>query len=316
MLKENEIKYSFPSEEAREFPLMVILDVCNVCNLECIHCPHVTLKKEKSYKPTFLKWGWFEKIAREVGKHPGTLLRYASDGESLLHPRFVDMVTYGHRAGARPQNLTTNGYLLDAENSRALLKAGIDVIDVSLDALRKETYERVRRKSNFHRVMSNVHKLIELKDQINPQTKIMVSIVDQPEVVDEIDSFVDYWTPLLDRVLVRRFCNVLGLVKTTEAGEALAQGRYPCPQFWKRVTITCSGHFRFCVEDWCNQSIVGHIENNSIEEIWKGETYERLRQLHREGRYEEIPLCKDCTDWQASPWEYGYEHAIARIQDS
>ena len=42
----NAMKYDFPSEKAREFPPMVILDVCNVCNLECIHCPHVTLKKE------------------------------------------------------------------------------------------------------------------------------------------------------------------------------------------------------------------------------------------------------------------------------
>jgi len=307
------MKYGFSSEKAREFPPMVILDVCNVCNLECIHCPHVTLKKEKFYKPTFLHREWFEKIAREMGNHPGTLLRYASDGESLLHPRFVEMVAYAHKAGVNPQNLTTNGYSLDAETSKSLLDAGMDVIDVSLDAFRKETYERIRRKSNFHRVISNVHKLIELRDRINPHMKIIVSIVDQDEAADEIDSFVDYWTPLVDRVLVRRFCNVLGLVKETGEGESPVQDRYPCPQFWKRVTITCSGHFRFCVEDWRNQTIVGHIEKNSIEEIWKGEAYERLRNLHLEGCYDEIPVCENCTDWQASPWEYGYEYAIAKI---
>ncbi|MCD6352989.1 MAG: SPASM domain-containing protein, partial [Proteobacteria bacterium] len=300
------------SEKEREFPPMVILDVCNVCNLECIHCPHVTLKKEKSYQPTFLKWEWFEKIANEVGRHPGTLLRYASDGESLLHPRFVDMVAYAHQNGVNLQNLTTNGYALGAETSKKLLKAGMDVIDVSLDAFRKETYERIRVKSNYHRIMSNVHKLIELRDKISPDTKIMVSIVDQPEAKGEVDDFVDYWTPLVDRVLVRNLCNVLGLVKTP--GEE-AQSRYPCPQFWKRITITCSGNFRFCVEDWRNQTVVGHIEKNSIEEIWKGEEYEVLRKLHLEGRYDEIPVCKNCTDWQASPWDYGYEYAIAQIQE-
>lgn len=308
------MKYDFPSEKAREFPPMVILDVCNVCNLECIHCPHVALKKEDAYTPIFLKWEYFEKIANEVGKHPGTLLRYASDGESLLHPRFIDMVAYAHRVGVNPQNLTTNGYLLDAHKSQALLEAGMDIIDVSLDALRKETYERIRKKSNFHRVMSNVHKLIELRDRINPAMKIMVSIVDQPEAADEVEDFVNHWTPLVDRVLVRKFCNVLGLVKALgEKAEAIS--RYPCPQFWKRVTITCSGHFRFCVEDWRNQTVVGHVEKDSIEEIWKGEMYERLRRLHLNGHYEEIPLCKTCTDWQASPWEYGYDYALARIQE-
>jgi MoaA/NifB/PqqE/SkfB family radical SAM enzyme len=309
------MKYGFPSEKAKRFPLMVILDVCNVCNLECIHCPHVTLKKEASYQPTFLRWEWFDKIAREVGSHPGTLLRYASDGESLLHPRFIDMVEHANRLGVKPQNLTTNGLLLDEKKSRVLLKAGIDVIDISIDAFRKETYEKIRRKSNFHRVMANVHKLIELRDRISPKTKIMVSIVNQPEAAKEIDEFVNYWNPLVDRVLVRNFCNVLGLVNKSEDEKGFVPDRYPCPQFWKRVTITCTGHFRFCVEDWRNETIIGHVEDTSIEEIWKGETYERLRQLHLEGRYDEISVCKDCTDWQASPWEYGYEYAIARIQE-
>jgi len=61
--------------------------------------------------------------------------------------------------------------------------------------------------------------------------------------------------------------------------------------------------------------VVGHIEKNSIEEIWKGGEYEVLRKLHLEGRYDEIPVCKNCTDWQASPWDYGYEYAIAQIQE-
>lgn len=307
------MKYGFQSDAAQEFPPMVILDVCNLCNLECIHCPHVTLKKEKSYKPTFLSWEWFTKIADEIADHPGTLLRYASDGETLLHPRFVDMVEYAHQAGVKPQNLTTNGYAMDEKTSRALLKAGIDVIDVSLDALRKDTYDRVRRKSNYHRVMSNLHKLIELRDKMKADTKIMVSIVDQPEAAGEVDDFINFWTPLVDRVLVRRFCNVLGLVKSPDHEKT--GGRYPCPQFWKRVTITCSGHFRFCVEDWRNTSVVGHIEKDSIEKIWKSEAYKRLRNLHLEGRYDEIPECKNCTDWQASPWEYGYEYAIAMVQE-
>jgi uncharacterized radical SAM superfamily Fe-S cluster-containing enzyme len=312
---EPEVKYGFPSESARKFPPMVILDVCNVCNLECVHCPHGSLKREDTYHPTFLKWEWFEKIAHEVGRHPGTLLRYASDGESLLHPRFLDMAAFAHQQGVHPQNLTTNGYALDAKASRSLIEAGIDVIDVSLDAFRKDTYELVRRKSNYHRVMSNVHKLIELRDRLESPMKIMVSIVDQPEATGEVDQFVDYWSPLVDRVLVRKFCNVLGLVKLAGDQAEVTPERYPCPQFWKRVTITCSGHFRFCVEDWCNQSLVGHIETNSIEEIWQSARYEQLRALHLAGKYDEVPLCKGCTDWQASPWEYGYEYAIARIQE-
>ena len=77
-----------------------------------------------------------------------------------------------------------------------------------------------------------------------------------------------------------------------------------------------TGYFRFCVEDWHNESVVGHIERNSIEEIWRGTEYERLRELQLSGKYSQIPLCKDCTDWQASPWEFGYEYAINKIYEN
>jgi hypothetical protein len=31
--------------------------------------------------------------------------------------------------------------------------------------------------------------------------------------------------------------------------------------------------------------------------MWNGEALARLRRLHEEGRFDEIPLCRDCRDY-------------------
>ena len=63
--------------------------------------------------------------------------------------------------------------------------------------------------------------------------------------------------------------------------------RWPCPQFWKRVTIAPTGDIRFCVVDWLDKSKLGNVRTHSIQEIWKSAEYERLRLAHLEGRYEQ-----------------------------
>lgn len=309
------MKYGFQFPKAGKFPPIIILDITNVCNLECIHCPHRKIKKRLGYKPTFLKWGLYTKIVDEVSKNKILLFRHASDGESLLHPRFLDMIAYAKEHGIKPLNLTTNGLSLDEKTAKALLKLGIDIIDVSLDAFTKKTYEKIRRGSNYNRVLCNVHNFLYWREKINPQTKFMVSIVDQPAARGEIKAFVDYWEPLVDRVLVRRFHSVAGLLKKkgTIGEKSGAVKRWPCPQLWKRVTITEEGLIRFCAEDWYNKTAIGDIRKQSIREVWQGKEYRRLRKIHLTGEYSAIPICSKCNDWFASPWEYGYEYALKKI---
>jgi MoaA/NifB/PqqE/SkfB family radical SAM enzyme len=200
---------------------------------------------------------------------------------------------------------------LDEKTAGALLKLGIDIIDVSLDAFTKKSYDQIRKKSDFHRVMANLHNLLYLRKKVNPTTKVMVSIITHPIVKDEIEDFQKYWEPLVERVLIRNLCNVGGLVARPNL--RFKTKRWPCPQFWKRITVTCKGKYRFCVEDWLNKTIIGDVGKDSIEKIWQGKEYQRLRKLHLEGRYSAIPICRNCTDWIASPWNYGYEYAVKKI---
>ena len=39
---------------------------------------------------------------------------------------------------------------------------------------------------------------------------------------------------------------------------------------------------------------LGHLDDQTIEEVLNGEKYEELRKAHREKRFDDISYCKDC----------------------
>jgi pyruvate-formate lyase-activating enzyme len=323
--------YDFATPAAKEFPSIITLENTNVCNLRCVHCPQGQgFPDRPDFHATYMSWDVYTKAIDEIAQYPITLLRYSPDGEALIHPQFLDQTAYAKAKGVKPVGLTTNGVLLDnpaIEKGKRLphktmmerlLEIGIDLIDISLDAARKESYERVRVGADYHRVWSNIHRLLYLRDKMKAPTKIMLSIIVQPEIQqEEVDEFVKYWTPLVDRVIVRGYLTNLGLTPDkpgTVVDQMSGVERWPCPQFWKRITIGSDGSIRFCVVDWLEKTVVGTIGTHSIRDLWHSEEYARLRRAHLEKRYADAhDLCGPCTDWMGMRWEWGFELAVDAV---
>jgi radical SAM protein with 4Fe4S-binding SPASM domain len=308
-------KFGFVQPRHAEFPPILVIAVTNVCDMACVHCAHPVIKKDKEYRAAYMPPEVHTRIVEETKRFKDQLwvFRYAADGESLLHPHFLDFVEETKRAGIGPVDLTTNAQTLTEEKMRRLLEAPIDVIDVSTDAWSKETYEKIRIRGKFDVVTANTRRLIQMRNELGSPTKIMVSIIDQKQAKGEIELFKQHWGPMVDEVLVRGLNNDLGIVKVEETYFDEGIARWPCPQFWKRVTINMHGDVRFCVEDWRNHGVVGNVMDSSIQEIWKGALYQRFRDLHASGRWNDMSMCKPCLDWQHMEWEHGFEKAIQKV---
>ena len=311
-------RFDFVEPQHAEFPPILIIAVTNVCDMACIHCAHPVIKKDPGYRATFMKPEVHTRIVEETRAFRDRLwvFRYAADGESLLNPHFLDMVEETKAAGIGPVDLTTNAMSLTEDKMRRLLLAPIDVIDVSLDAHSKETYEKIRIRGKFDQVTSNLRRLVELRNELGSPTKIMTSIIEQKEALGEVEAFRNYWGPYVDEVLVRGLNTDLGIVNVTETYFDDGMARWPCPQFWKRVTINQHGDVRFCVEDWRNEGLVGNVMETSIQEIWQSAQYDKFRKLHQTGRWGDMSMCKKCMDWQHMRWDHGFEKAIAKVMGS
>ena len=306
----------FSGVNTRQFPPMVVVEITNVCNLQCVHCPFCLISQEPGYRPRHMAWPLYKKIVDEVSLFPGTIFRLLCDGEPLCHPRFIEMIRYAKMQGLAPVNFITNGLLMNESRATAVLEAGVEAVEFSLDAFCKETYERIRKGSNFETVMRQVNEFIQRRDALKARTKIFVSIIDQPEAEAELDAFIAYWTPRVDRVITRAYTSIRGLVDPAKIKIDPSVARWPCPDLWKRSFINVDGFAEFCVEDWHDQSIIGNINETTLQSVWCSPAYERIRTLHRQRKFQDIPYCADCLDWRARDWNYDYFLALKETLNS
>lgn len=99
------------------------LELTTRCQLKCVYCPHhPQLPREK----VDMDWDTFEAsldlVRFFVRQGTQTELSLTGIGESMLHPRFVEMVAAARATVGpqRPLTLTTNGLLLDDAMCEAL----------------------------------------------------------------------------------------------------------------------------------------------------------------------------------------------------
>jgi MoaA/NifB/PqqE/SkfB family radical SAM enzyme len=304
---------------AAPLPPMVILDITNTCNLKCIHCPQPILQARSDFKPNHMRWDYFTKVVDEIGSvDQPMLIRIAGDGEPTIHPRIMDMIKYVKANCKAVLNLTTNGLVTGREQADEMLNAGIDFIDFSIDAFSKPVYDMVRRGGKYERLIANIMNVLDRRQALRAKTKIMVSFVAQKENQHETEKFREFWTPLVDRVLVRQLHSAVGQVKQEESRERNRAGerkRFPCPHLWKRLTVDFRGQVKFCAHDWVFDAGVtlGNIGEASLQEIWKGSRLATLRHYHETDSYPKGEVCTNCTDWASTRWDLGYERLIDKV---
>ena len=305
--------FGFRDQREMDFPAMVVMEVTNVCNLACVHCPYPFISRQPEYRPRHMNWDLYCRVVDEVSQHPGVLFRLICDGEPMMHPKFLDMLSYAKHKNVAPLNFITNGTLLSEAAARRVLELGVDVVEVSLDALHKSTYEKIRSGSDFDLVMKNVHRLIEMRNIDRYRTKIFVSIIDQQESEGELREFIEYWESRVDKVLTRVYTSIGGMVDVTKLKIDADGRRWPCPLLWQRMFINVDGFAEFCVEDWKDETIVGDVHLKSLQEIWHSSEYHKVRAAHLAEKFKDTGHCHTCKDWKAREWGNDYFSAIEHV---
>ena len=308
--------------EGTPLPPMVVLDVTNTCNLSCIHCPQPGLQAAQEFKSRHMAWEHFTKIVDEIRANDvPILLRFAGDGEPTVHPRLFDMLEYAKANCAASVDLTTNGVLLTPKRIDRLLKNGVDIVDISIDALEPETYAKIRKGGDFRRLMSNIDYLLQRRMETGATTKAMVSLVVQDENQHEVEAFRDAWSKRVEWVMVRNLHSATGSVSEQKREESAARSRaetaerYPCPHLWKRLTIDFTGTIKFCAHEWLGNRdvIVGNMETDTISGVWRGERLAEVRAHHVRNTHPEGFICTNCLDWAASQWDWGFERLVDKL---
>lgn len=306
--------------DAVEYPMMLVLSFAYPCNALCPHCPYTNSNIRKEYRDApYMSEAIFKTIADESGPHRA-YLRISGGGEPMLHPKATELLVYAKEKGCRI-GLITNGSKFNEENSRALLEAGVDMIEFSVDACDKETYDWVRKGLDWNELNEAVERMVRLRAELKSPSKIVCSAVHQKGVdVDEVEK---YWVEgkELDYIIKRKFLTwgantELDNLRSADTTAYLETGDTPCPFIFERLNIDSRGNVMVCGYDISANTSMGNVNEQSIRDIWQGPGFEFYRRKHLAGRGNEIGLCRGCPDWKYRSWKHNYWKVVDNAEQA
>ena len=302
-------EYDFGGRLMADFPSQILMDITEVCNLACTHCPHPDFAKSEHYDGRHLDPALNEKMIEEVRQHGQgrtQYIRYASNGEPLVHPNGYDMIQSAVDHSGVFVTLTTNGKIMNEKRTQRLLESGVHLIDISIDAFKPETYAKIRVKGNLAVTQENVLRLLRWVRESKVKTKVVVSFVEQPQNTEEAADFESYWKDKgVDFVVMRRLHSCSGAVQELSEMRRTALSmikRRPCLYPWERVVVNARGDLAFCPSDWVHGSYFADYRNTTIHSEWQGDFYKDLRGAHLTNNYSKHNFCGNCPDWAATRW--------------
>ena len=134
------------------------LSVTDLCNLRCRYCMPDGV--EKLEREAVLTYEEFLRLAALFARCGIDTVR-VTGGEPLVR-KGVDQLVAGLKSipGIRKVTMTTNGILL-AQQLPALLAAGLDSVNISLDTLRPEVFRQITARDDFAAVQAGLQAALE-----------------------------------------------------------------------------------------------------------------------------------------------------------
>ena len=293
----------------RGMPLSISIEPTTSCNLRCPECPSGL----RSFtRPTgMLKAALFESVIDQLAPTLSYLIFYFQ-GEPYLHTGFLEMVEYASRRKMYTAT-STNAHYLDDEAARRTVLSGLDRLIISIDGTSQETYESYRIGGKLEKVIEGTKNIMRWKKQLKSPTPhvIFQFLVVKPnehqigevnqlakelgvtEVAFKTAQIYDYQQgsdliPSLDRYSRYK--------KNTDGSYSIKNQLLDhCWKMWHSCVITWDGKVIPCCFDKDAHFVLGDLSENTFEEIWCGEKYERFRKTLLRSR-SEIEMCKNCTE--------------------
>jgi MoaA/NifB/PqqE/SkfB family radical SAM enzyme len=170
---------------AEQDPICVYLETTNRCNLLCTTCPRTY---EELEPPADMSWDLFRRIVDQLPRIERAVLHGV--GEPMLVKKLPDMVRYLKDRGTYVL-FNTNGTVLNEKNGRALIDAGLDELRVSLDAANAQSYQAVRGKNYFNRILKNVRAFRALQERLGcERPRVSAWLTGLKETIAELPDFV------------------------------------------------------------------------------------------------------------------------------
>ena len=187
-------------------PEIVQIESTNICNAKCVFCPRDDMERRQGIMDMAL----FKKVVDECAELGIEHVRMHNYGEPFVDRQLVDKVRYAKQRGIPQVGMISNGSLITEAAARGMIEAGLDAINISVDASGKETFEKTRVGLKYDKVIANVERLLALRDAAGTRRpKLILSFVRQNNSEDE-HAFIEHWRKRADKIHITDLHNWAG----------------------------------------------------------------------------------------------------------
>jgi MoaA/NifB/PqqE/SkfB family radical SAM enzyme len=309
-------------QNLKYLPFKLDVEPTTHCNFACAMC-HVS---DPAWVGNHMQ---LEQFISLIDSSPQVFrIKLQGMGEPLLNKEFFSMARYSRERGLYVST-TTNGSTLNKQNIKSLLSSNsFGEVIVSIDGATKATFEAVRHKSDFHRVVDNVQELFKQRSlvPIGMRPFVFAWTVIQEANFSERFQIIDLAADLgFDKLTFQTTISTWGkeewgsnkskqiVIDKKEASRLAAYARRR--GLWFNIYrdnliprgTPCSWPFesayvgaRMDVVPCCSIADprlynLGRITDGSgLNLIWQNNDYKKLRQMHLSGRIPEC--CEQCYE--------------------
>jgi organic radical activating enzyme len=298
-------RYEYRTGRARlrSLPIKLTVESANVCNLRCPAC--YTGVGEVGRVRSIMTLELYRKLLAELG---GTLLEceFHNWGEPLLSKFIYTMIRETADRGISTSISTNFSIPYDAERAEKLVASGLQVLGVSIDGARQESYEQYRVRGNLDTVLKNCQLVVDAKRKLGSDT---------PRMIWEFHVFRHN---VADIEQAKTMASALGMGISIDKGWVIGPDwdvngewkffvdPYPgrCKPLWQQAVVQNDGGVAPCCGTFYRDDDLGRVNvtpgelgESTFREVWNNQRFQESRNLFRSrtGSAEvQRSICFDC----------------------
>jgi len=189
---------------------------------------------------------------------------------------------------------------LSVKRAESVMKAGLTVLKLSIDALDDENAKIIRGPfNNYEKAYKTILDIVKLKAEKGYKTLIvptMIELNSDSSSQKKQQEFLDLWKDLDVYAYVKsqdnRWYYEEDQLITNKSHYASQYCEYP----WTSMTVMANGDVVPCTQDYDCEMKLGNVKDNTLREIWNGKEYRDLREWHVNGNFPDSYKCADRCD--------------------
>ncbi len=283
-------------------PIVANFELWNECNESCLFCRDAEddiydtnpRGSGQAIPKGKLDLAHYKAVVRECADRLMLAIPYIN-GEPLMSKDIYEAVRFASelRVGTL---IASNGILLNDQNSRKLLEAGLDCLKVHVSGFTQPVHSIQHRRGDVERIKANLLNFMRLRSETKAKTIVLLDYISYRHNAHELDA-------------ARRFALSHGMLFNVRPGNPRGMEEteapqttsplpvdVPCDWLWTVLSIDWNSAIYPCCDHvvWSDAPSYGKAGSDSLTAIWNGPLAQRMRIIHAKQGRTPIPICAEC----------------------